>query len=82
MSEGGQFSETRCVLVIGATSGIGLDLALAIHEAKPSRTVIIAGRRQEKLDEITQKASKFGRQNLHALRLDLTAHRVELQKKK
>jgi len=42
----------KCVLIIGATSGIGRALALQIH-ALPSRPhVIVSGRRTERLDEL------------------------------
>lgn len=44
--------DARCILIIGATSGIGKALAEALH-ALPSRpTVIAAGRRKERLDAL------------------------------
>ena len=42
------------VLVIGATSGIGEDLATRILKEAPESKVIAVGRRQEKLDEFVK----------------------------
>ncbi|KAI0749847.1 NAD(P)-binding protein [Daedaleopsis nitida] len=46
--------DAKCVLVIGATAGIGRALALAIHNLENKPTVIVAGRRQERLDDIAK----------------------------
>jgi NADP-dependent 3-hydroxy acid dehydrogenase YdfG len=46
------------VLVVGATSGIGEDLASRILKESPSTSIIAVGRRQEKLDEFVEKHSK------------------------
>jgi len=43
------------ILVIGATSGIGEDLATRILKESPESKVIAVGRRQEKLDEFVKK---------------------------
>jgi len=64
-------SSAKCVLVIGATSGIGKDLALAVHELPTKPTVIVAGRRQQRLDEILAQGSKSGKDKLHAITLDV-----------
>ncbi|KAF8301043.1 putative short-chain dehydrogenase/oxidoreductase [Clavulina sp. PMI_390] len=48
------FVETSdTVLVIGATSGIGKALAVKLHQA--GKTVIVTGRRQERLDELSKE---------------------------
>ena len=49
----------RCVLVTGATSGIGRALALAIHELQTKPTVIVVGRRQERLDELAKLSDRI-----------------------
>jgi len=65
-------SSVKCVLVLGATSGIGRDLALAIHDLPSKPTVIVAGRREHRLNEILARGSKLnGTANLHALTVDV-----------
>lgn len=51
--------DAKCVLVVGATAGIGRALALAIHDLDSKPTVIIAGRRQERLDELAKRSDRI-----------------------
>ena len=60
--------DAKSVLVIGATAGIGRELARAIHGLPSQPTVIVTGRRMERLTELTH-----GRDRLEAMQLDVTA---------
>ncbi|KAI0931943.1 hypothetical protein AcW2_000709 [Taiwanofungus camphoratus] len=80
-------AECKCVLVIGATSGIGRALALAIHALPSKPTVIVAGRRQDRLDELEKKDERLetakidvnsGRGALKSFVHDLTAKYPDL----
>lgn len=64
----------KCVLVVGATAGIGRALALAIHQLPSKPTVIVSGRRQERLDELTRQGERVA-----SARVDLTSGRESLQ---
>lgn len=67
-------SESRCILVVGATAGIGRALALALHDL-PSKPIVIAGgRRKERLDELTRTSDR-----LKGVQVDVTANRPALQ---
>ncbi|KAJ7169600.1 hypothetical protein C8R46DRAFT_993902 [Mycena filopes] len=59
-------NQAKCVLVIGATSGIGRALALALSELPSRPTVIAAGRRQNRLKELEDK-------KLETIQLDVSA---------
>ncbi|KAJ7042526.1 hypothetical protein C8F04DRAFT_1076216, partial [Mycena alexandri] len=64
--------QAKCVLVIGATSGIGRALALAISELPSRPTVIAAGRRQDRLKELEDK-------KLETLQIDVSADQATLK---
>ncbi|KZT75184.1 NAD(P)-binding protein [Daedalea quercina L-15889] len=59
MSNPVTISDCKCVLVIGATAGLGRALALAIHELPSKPTVIAAGRRQQRLDELAKQGARI-----------------------
>lgn len=67
-------SDCKCVLVIGATAGLGRALALAIHDLPSKPTVIAAGRRQERLDELAKQGER-----IKTLKFDVNAGRDELK---
>jgi short-subunit dehydrogenase involved in D-alanine esterification of teichoic acids len=46
---------SKCILVIGGTSGIGRALALSIHNLPSKPKVIVSGRRAERLSELATK---------------------------
>jgi NADP-dependent 3-hydroxy acid dehydrogenase YdfG len=69
-------NDSKCVLVIGATAGIGRALALAIHKLPTNPVVIVAGRRQERLDELV----KQGDGRIHGVQVDVTKPAEELKK--
>jgi len=74
MSNPTTISDCKCVLVIGATAGIGRDLALAIHGLPSKPTVIAAGRRQERLDEVAKHGER-----MKTLKFDVNASRDALK---
>ncbi|KZT21658.1 NAD(P)-binding protein [Neolentinus lepideus HHB14362 ss-1] len=65
-------TDSKCVLVIGATAGIGRTLAASIHALPSNPTVIVSGRRQERLDEL----AKTG---LETIQFDVNADAESLQ---
>lgn len=66
--------EAKCMLVVGATAGIGRALALAIHGLPSKPVVVVAGRRQERLDELTKQSER-----IKSVRVDLTSSRDSLK---
>lgn len=71
-------NDSKCVLVIGATSGIGRALALAIHALPTQPTVIVGGRRKERLDDLLEKGKESGGR-LEAVQIDVTSPRDTLK---
>ncbi|KAH9944091.1 NAD-P-binding protein [Epithele typhae] len=51
--------DAKCILVIGATAGLGRALALALHDLESKPTVIAVGRRHERLDELAQTRDRI-----------------------
>lgn len=52
-------ADAKCVLVIGATAGIGRALALAIRDLPSKPTVVVGGRRQERIDELCKEGDRI-----------------------
>lgn len=67
-------TEAKCILIIGATAGIGRALALAIHDLPSKPTVIIGGRRQERIDELCGRSERF-----RGVRVDVLGGREALR---
>ncbi|KAI0321685.1 hypothetical protein OF83DRAFT_1161670 [Amylostereum chailletii] len=68
----------RCILVVGATAGIGRALTRSLYALPSKPTVIGAGRRKERLDELVDWGKKQGDTRLKALQLDISADRQAL----
>ncbi|XP_006454495.1 hypothetical protein AGABI2DRAFT_182469 [Agaricus bisporus var. bisporus H97] len=65
--------ESKCILVTGATAGIGRALALSLAKLPSKPQVIAAGRRQSRLDELRKEG-------LETLQLDLDTDALTLKK--
>ncbi|KAL4062512.1 hypothetical protein V8B97DRAFT_2023197 [Scleroderma yunnanense] len=70
-------NDVRCILIIGSTSGLGRALALSILDLPSKPTVLICGRRQERLDELVSSHGADGR--LQAINLDVNIDRAQLK---
>lgn len=67
----------KTALITGATSGIGEATALVL--AKNGVNVIVSGRRQERLNEISAKINQDGKAGVLTLKMDVTSRKdVEL----
>jgi NADP-dependent 3-hydroxy acid dehydrogenase YdfG len=71
-------SDSRCVLVIGATAGIGRSLALSILSLPSKPTVVVAGRRNDRLDQLNKEHGHDGR--LATIQMDIDVDRITLRK--
>ncbi|KAF8640502.1 hypothetical protein AX17_000164 [Amanita inopinata Kibby_2008] len=65
--------DSGCVLIIGATSGIGRALALSIAALPSKPTVIAAGRRRDRLEELAKA-------RLETAEIDIDADRAALKR--
>ena len=52
--------DSKCILITGATSGIGRALALALAKLPSRPQVIAAGRRKERLEELSKIEGIYG----------------------
>ncbi|KAJ7597236.1 hypothetical protein C8J56DRAFT_742654, partial [Mycena floridula] len=66
-------NDSKCVLITGATSGIGRSLAQSIHALPTKPTVIGTGRRADRLDELKGL-------NIDTFHLELDSDRATLKK--
>ena len=66
--------DAKCVLVLGATAGIGRQLASAIHDLPSKPKVIVAGRRVERLNEVCKSKDR-----MQGVQVDLTARHEALK---
>ncbi|KAI0094638.1 hypothetical protein BDY19DRAFT_913831 [Irpex rosettiformis] len=51
---------SKVILIIGATASIERSFAYAIRNLPTKLTVILAGRRRDRIDEITKMSERFG----------------------
>jgi len=63
----------------GATSGIGRALARAIHALSSQPTVIVTGRRKERLEELVDEGRSNGGR-IEAVQVDLAAGKEALKR--
>ncbi|KAF9056364.1 hypothetical protein BJ165DRAFT_505577 [Panaeolus papilionaceus] len=52
---GTSIDEAKCILITGATSGIGRALAIALSELPGKPRIIAAGRRKDRLEDLAKK---------------------------
>lgn len=71
-------NDSKCVLVIGATAGIGRSLALSILSLPSKPTVVVAGRRKDRLDQLHKEYGHDGR--LATIQMDIDVDRITLRR--
>jgi short-subunit dehydrogenase involved in D-alanine esterification of teichoic acids len=64
--------DSKTILLIGGTSGIGQALAYALLDLPSKPTVIVGGRRQQRLDEMK-------RERLETVQVDISVGAPELK---
>jgi short-subunit dehydrogenase involved in D-alanine esterification of teichoic acids len=64
--------DCKCILLIGGTSGIGQALAHALVALPSKPTVIVGGRRQQRLDEMKSE-------RLETVQVDINADAAQLK---
>ena len=72
-------THSKTVLVIGATAGIGRALALAIHNLPSKPTVIVTGRREERLQNIVKEGDPHGEGRLKYIAINIDVDRNQLE---
>jgi len=65
-------NDSKCILVIGGTSGLGRSLARSLRDLPSKPTVIVTGRRQDRLDDLVKE--KF-----EAIKFDVDTTRDKLK---
>ncbi|KAH7924884.1 NAD(P)-binding protein [Leucogyrophana mollusca] len=70
-------NDSKCILIVGSTAGLGRSLALGILALPSKPTVIVCGRRKERLDELVAAHGGDGR--LKAVQLDVATDRASLK---
>jgi len=67
-------NDSKCVLITGATSGIGRALAISIAQLPSKPQVVGTGRRQERLDELKKV------EGIETIKMDMDSDFQTIQK--
>jgi short-subunit dehydrogenase involved in D-alanine esterification of teichoic acids len=65
-------NDSKTILLIGGTSGIGQAMAYALLDLPSKPTVVVGGRRKERLDEMK-------RERLETVQVDISSGPTELK---